>query len=135
MVLGGETIGVETAVYLAEQGKCVCITRRGEKLATKMGRSMRRIFLDYVRDHGGDSYTGVEYLGITKEGLRIREGDGNELLLHADFIVLAAGMVSDDSTARSLEEAGFYVVAAGDCLEPRDIFHAIHEGFEAGLNA
>ena len=132
VVLGGEMIGVEVAAYLAERGRSVSITRRGDKLAKNMGRSMRRAFLNYLRENGAGIHTGVTYREITGEGLLILDKEGREILLPADFIVLAAGLVPDRSAECLVEGAdpGFVI---GDCSEPRNIRWAMHEGFEAGF--
>lgn len=135
VVLGGETIGVEVAALLADQGKEVAITRRGKRLAEKMASSMRRIFLDFFREKNVKVLKGVEYLEISDEGLWVKDADGNAFLLEADSLVLAAGNISDNAVGETLKEKGYGVYAAGDCVEPRDIRSAIHEGFVAGLMA
>ncbi|MBU4175198.1 MAG: NAD(P)/FAD-dependent oxidoreductase [Actinobacteria bacterium] len=133
VVLGGEMIGVEVAAYLAQRGKIVSITRRGEKLAENMGRTMRRVFLDYLRENGAGIHTGVTYRKITGEGLLILDEEGREVLLPADLIVIAAGLVPEESAERVVEGAGLEVFRVGDCSKPRNIRWAVHEGFEAGF--
>ena len=134
VVLGGEMIGVEVAAYLIERGKRVAITRRKDRLAESMGRSMRRVFMDFLRENEVDIRTGVRYVEVTEEGLLVLDPEGREVLLPADLIVLAAGLVSDEGAAGSLEDAGLKVALAGDCSEPRDIHSAIHGGFQTGYS-
>jgi NADPH-dependent 2,4-dienoyl-CoA reductase/sulfur reductase-like enzyme len=130
IVLGGERVGVEVAACLAKQGKEVTITRRQKRLAEKMVPSLRRIFLDFLRDHAVKIYTGVEYVELREKGLVIRQ-EGNELLLPAETVVLATGSEPVREVHEEWERAGVKTIAVGDCVEPRDIASAIREGFEA----
>jgi len=134
IVIGGETLGVELAAYLSERGKRVTVTRRGEKIGTKMTRSLRRVFLDFLREKGVLLRTGLSYVEINEEGLLIRDSSGKEELLKADYIVFAAGMKPEKGLAEKLEKEGFSFLQIGDCREPRNIGSAIEEGFKAGLS-
>ena len=48
-------------------------------------------------------------------------------------IVLATGLRPDEGLARSLREAVPELYEAGDCLSPRQVMEAVHEGAEAAL--
>ena len=65
--------------------------------------------------------------------MRLINKDGNELFLKGDHIVLATGATPNKNLAQSLEGKVPELFEVGDCVEPRRIMEAIHEGAKAGL--
>jgi len=49
-------------------------------------------------------------------------------VLEADTIVLAAGAITNDQLAKTIEGKVEGIHLAGDCVQPRRILDAIHEG-------
>ena len=133
VVVGGEMVGCETADFLADRGKKVPVTRRGEQFATKINPTPRLALLTRLAQKGVSLLPGVTYLGITPEGLRIKDKDGQEKLLEADTIVLAAGARPQDGLGKSLEGMGLEVHRAGDGVEPRSITEALAEACAIAL--
>jgi thioredoxin reductase len=88
---------------------------------------MRYILLESLKAHGVHMLAGVESDQISDDGVSLHF-DGQSRFLKADHIVLAAGYLPDDALFRTLKEKGQEVYALGDCVEPRSIFNAIHEG-------
>lgn len=129
IVLGGERTGVEVAAFLAQEGKEVVLTRRKEKLALDMVPSVRKVFLDYLREREVEILTKVEYVEFRKDGLLIRR-DGEERLIAADTVVLATGSTPVRDALEAWSGVGVKAIAIGDCVEPRDLASAIREGFE-----
>jgi len=69
---------------------------------------------------------------VTDEGLVILDGQGTRRTLQADTIVLAAGAVPDERLAKAVANRVSEVYLAGDCVEPRRILEAIHQGARVG---
>jgi len=132
-VIGGERTGVEVAAFLAESGKEVTIIRRKEKLAMEMIPSVRKVFLDFLKEKGVKALTGVEYLGFRDGSVAVRHG-GEEVLIEADTVVLATGTKAAKDVFQAWSQSGVKTIAVGDCVEPRDLATAIREGFEAGYS-
>ncbi len=133
VIIGGEMVGCETGAFLAAKGKRVTVTRRGSRMATKMGPVVRRQLLDRLREKGVVLLTEVKYEEITDRGLIITAKDGKGGLVEADTIVLAAGARSNTDLAEALKGRVFRTYLIGDCVEPRGIMEAISEGFRAAL--
>ncbi len=133
VVIGGELVGCETALYLMEQGKKVTIMRRGPEFATKVHQFIRGPLLGRLQFKGVSMLTGVEYEEITEAGVVIRTGTGERKIVEADTIVLAAGAVPDTELLDALKGKAARVVSVGDCVEPRGIREAMEEGYKAGL--
>ena len=132
IIIGGELVGCETGEFLADRGKKVTITRRGPEMATKMPLSTQRLLLDRLATKGVTLLTGVKYEEITDEGLLITTKEGEKHIIEADTIVLAAGARPNTELFEALKDKGYETYLAGDCIEPRSILNAIHDGSEVG---
>ena len=133
VVIGGELVACETADFLSQQGKKVTVLRRGPEMAARMFRSNRHALLTRLEEKGVLLITGVkEYEAITEDGLVIIDGEGKQQTLEADTIVLAAGAIPNDQMARAIQGKVGEVHLAGDCVQPRRIVDAIHEGARLG---
>jgi NADPH-dependent 2,4-dienoyl-CoA reductase/sulfur reductase-like enzyme len=134
VVIGGELVGCETALLLAERGKKVTIMRRGPELATKVHRLIREPMLSRLKYKGVSMLTGVEYEEITDAGVVIKTAAGEKKIIEADTLVLAAGSTPNTELAAALKGKVARVLSVGDCVEPRSIMEAMDEGYKAGLN-
>lgn len=128
VVIGGELVGCETAEVLADKGYEVTVTRRGAAMATRLEPFLREILLPRLSGKNVAMFTGVKYEEVTDKGLRITANDGSKRLLEADSIVLAAGARPDRRIYDELQGRLAEIYLAGDCVEPRGIMEAIHDG-------
>lgn len=133
VIIGGELVGCETALYLLDRGKKVTIMRRGTRLATKVNRSVREPMIERLHVKGATVLTGVEYEEITDDGVVVRDSEGKRRLVVADTVVVAAGAVPNDGLAKLLKGRVPRLVRVGDCVAPRGIREAVEEGYRAGL--
>jgi 2,4-dienoyl-CoA reductase-like NADH-dependent reductase (Old Yellow Enzyme family)/thioredoxin reductase len=134
VVIGGELVGCETALYLLEQGKKVTVMRRGPVLATKVHHFIREPLLGRLKFKGVSMLTGVEYEEITEVGVVIRTSTGERMVVEADTVVLATGVVPDTELLPALQGKVARIFSVGDCVEPRGIRGAVEEGYRTGLD-
>ncbi|MDP2744065.1 MAG: FAD-dependent oxidoreductase [Dehalococcoidia bacterium] len=134
VVWGGKEIGVQTAEWIAKQGKEVTIVEEFKRIGKDVNafniwghRSLLanlkvKLLLE----------TTVER--ITDGGIVVKK-DGQEQTIPADTVVLASSMEARKELLQALEtEAAIDDVrSAGDCVAPRKAFNAIHDGHKAGL--
>lgn len=132
VVIGAELVGCETADFLCQKGKQVTVVRRGPEMATKMFPSNREALLSRLTKRGVALLTGVTYEEITDRGLVITDKEGRRRTLEADSIVLAAGAIPNTALFKALEGKVPQIHVAGDCLQPRRILDAIHDGARLG---
>jgi len=136
IILGGGYIGCETAHFLAEKGASVTIVSRQEApMANEViDVSIRKPLLDILNKKRIRTILGVQrYKGILPKGMSLIDREGKELFLEADSIVLASGARPDNALADSLRGKVPRLFEAGDCVEPRRLLEAIHEGANAAL--
>jgi len=133
VIIGGEKVACETALYLSEAGKNVAMTRRGPRMATSVTPWLKRWLLDTLYHNGAMMLPGVTYEEITGTGLTVTTEEGNRVELEADTIVLAAGAVPDEDIFNALQgESKSAIHRVGDCIKPGNVHSAIHSATEIG---
>lgn len=131
VVLGGNEIGAETALYLAQMGKTVTIVRRGpEAMPPDVGPFNVVRLMEMLADNKVKWVTNVDVKEITAGGVvLVDKKEGHEQTLNADTVVLARGLIADNRLYNALEGKVPELYAIGDSIKPRKIWEAMHDGF------
>jgi len=129
VIIGGGTVGCETAEFLADKGAKVTIVEMLGHVATDMGVLTRALLMERLKQKGIRIFTKKRVKEIIPGGLILEEDGHAETIDHMDTIVLAVGYKSDKDMEEIIEEKGLSFYKIGDCSEPRNIMEAIHEGF------
>jgi len=161
VVVGGNAVGLETALYLARIGTLspeilhFLVTNHAESMETVselLSRGSKEVtVIEMIRKAGKDIglstrwtimaelrrlsvtiMTGTTAVAITKEGLEIEKEDGKGFL-PADSVVLAVGSSAENALLNELEGLAPEIYAIGDAKSPRKAMEAIREGFEVGI--
>jgi NADPH-dependent 2,4-dienoyl-CoA reductase/sulfur reductase-like enzyme len=128
VVVGGGMIGCDVALFLAEQGKKVTITTRGDDIARGMNQSERLAYFERLSKQSVEIRTGVHLEEVTDNGVIVVDRAGSRIEIKGDHVVLASGLVPNRRLFDELAKIpNLRVYAIGDCAEPRMIFDAIHE--------
>ena len=135
VIIGGGLEGLDTALYLAEQGKQVVIVKRFPEVGTHLDVTTR---MSFIKEPGGliskykiDIITEASVLEVNERGVELVDKLKNRTFIEADSVVYARGRQSliDDKLRECVNEV--YVI--GDARQPRKIIDAIHEGFMTAL--
>ncbi len=132
VIIGGGTVGCETADYLATLGRQVSIVEILETIAADASLKTRPFLVARLEKQGVQMFSKVSHEERTDEGLNIIDGEGKHVTLEADSIVCACGTKPDNELFRELEGKVPELYAIGDCVQPRKILDAIHEGAAVG---
>lgn len=132
VVVGGELVGCEVAEFLADRGRSVVVVRRGPEMATRVLAGRRQFMIERLKQKGVVLLTGVEYRRIVGDGLVVSIGGEGECNVQADTIVLAAGSVPNADLSLNPQCPTVETLVVGDCVDPRSILAAVHEGNRAG---
>lgn len=121
VVVGGRFIGMEVAIWLAEEGHDVSlITRAGlGENGIKLEKLTFKTLADKLVELRVPLYLHATVLQITDEAVIFSMG-GEIYSLPADTVILAVGMRSDDKLAGQVEGAAPEIHMVGDCVRPRD---------------
>lgn len=133
VVAGGGLNGCDVAVDLALAGKRVTLVERNGEVGRDLNHVSRGGLLHRLEAHGVEILTGHEVVAFSDDGVTVRAGSGEERTLPADTVVLAMGAVARNELVEPLKRAVPELYAVGDCLKPRKIGEAVHEGFRVGL--
>ncbi len=133
VVVGGGTVGCETALLLAENGCKVSIVEMLDDFAIGLeGANKLDLMIDF-EENGVELLTGCCVQKIDENAVYY---DNNGLTsIDAEVVVLALGQKSQgQDLAQELEDAGIYAVVVGDAKQPGKFINATTEGFYAALN-
>jgi 2,4-dienoyl-CoA reductase-like NADH-dependent reductase (Old Yellow Enzyme family)/thioredoxin reductase len=135
VVVGGELVGCEVAVMLAEAGKQVTVTTLEDGLLTFGAHPQRSALVYSLCDqHKVPVLSVAEYKEITSRSVLLVDKEGSERVLEADTVVIAAGTRPNNGLIEDLKRMVPEVYSAGDCVETRSILEAMREGYLAGLS-
>jgi len=121
VVVGGRFIGMEVAIWLAEEGEDVSlITKAGlGENGIRLEKLTFKTLADKLVEMRIPLYLHATVLEITDQAVIFSMG-GEVYSLPADTVILAVGMRSEDSLSRELEGAAGEIHMVGDCVAPRD---------------
>jgi 2,4-dienoyl-CoA reductase-like NADH-dependent reductase (Old Yellow Enzyme family)/thioredoxin reductase len=135
VVIGDGMNGCEVALYLAQLGRKVTVTGfRGSmvEVASEGGRFLRPVLLNLLKNLGVSIRIGLVLIEITDRSAVFVDRVARNHVFEADTVVLATGMSPERKLAEELERGAIPVYRAGDCVEPRRMYEAVHSGHIAG---
>ena len=134
LIVGGGSVGLETAHFLAEKGKNVTVVEQLNRFAADMGPISRFYLRSKLKELGVTLMKATRLLSINDQGA-IVEKDGKETLIsNIDAIVWAVGSVSNNLLVDALKGSHYEVYIVGDANKPRDALSAIEEAHITASN-
>jgi NADPH-dependent 2,4-dienoyl-CoA reductase/sulfur reductase-like enzyme len=128
VVVGGGLVGLKLAHFLAERGRTVTVLEEGSHVGLPMAMPRRWAAISAAVALGVQLQRKAKVVAI--EAHRVTYSVGDEVChVDADDVVIASGVVADDSFATALAEAGFDVRTVGDAAEVGYIEGAIHSAW------
>ena len=161
VIVGGNAVGLETALYLADIGtlspealhflvvnraeswdtleklvskgiKEVTVVEMTRHIGKDIGNSTRWTVMAELKRLGVRLLKNAKALAINDRGIEILTDDKTETIA-ADSVVIAAGSRSEDRLFLEIKDLVPEVHIIGDAKEPRNALDAVREGFLAGL--
>jgi 2,4-dienoyl-CoA reductase (NADPH2) len=161
VIVGGNAVGLETAIYLANIGtispetlhflainkaetwdvmdslinkgiKEVTVVEMLTKYGRDIGVSTRWTILDELKRLGVRIVAGARAVAVREEGLEIEKSEKREII-QADTIVIATGAKAENHLEVELKGLVKEQYVIGDAAGPRKALDAIMEGFMTGL--
>jgi 2,4-dienoyl-CoA reductase-like NADH-dependent reductase (Old Yellow Enzyme family)/thioredoxin reductase len=132
VIIGGGSVGAETAKFLLDQEKDVTLVEMLTEIAGDAEKVNRKVLLRSVGEKGAKIRVSTQATAILAEGVEV-EFDGNKETLPTDTVVLATGIRPNNELEAALRALPAELHKVGDCVKPRKAIDAIHEGFKAAL--
>lgn len=130
VVIGGGSIGCETALHLAKQGKKATVVEILDTVLSDMIWGNALDLMKLLDENKVEILTDTNPLKITETGVEVANQEDKESTLEADTIIVATGMKSNNGVfVEKLWDKVPEVITIGDCVKPRRILHAIAEGY------
>jgi len=133
VIIGGGTVGCETADYLAEKGKQVAVVEVLKRAAGDMYMMVRRRLMDGLRSRKVMLLTSACCEAILDGSVLVTTGDGKRENIPADTVIIAVGYKPNNGLAEALKGLAAETYCIGDASKPRRICDAVQEGYLAGL--
>ncbi len=135
IIIGGQRLGVDTALYLASKNKEVTLLVRGENesyITQNITRTLRTHISQSLQRHNIKIIYRVSIDRVTKDNIALNiDGTHRELPYKRAIIAMSLKPVLP-SFSKEIELIGCPVYKIGDCVFPRGLGSAISEGFEIG---
>ena len=132
VVIGGGSIGCETAEFLAKQGKKVSIIEMTDTFAGNTGKTAQTILLGHLKGNGVKLLPESRVEKITATEIVYKSKDGKMNSVKADTVVLAIGNRPDTSLYDSLKDEVKEIYNIGDSNGGGIIPNAVYDGYTVG---
>lgn len=132
LVIGGGSVGCETADFLASQGKHVTLVEMRADIGVDVVQRVRQVLLQRLESGKVGVETSATVCRILGDGVVLEQCGGKKQLTGYDDLVLALGTKPENGLAAALKNDGYEVVVIGDAAEPRDALAAILKAGEVG---
>ena len=127
IVLGGGSVGIETAEYLRMLGKEVTVIEMLDRICGDLGPLNRVNLVERISGSGIKIFLNTSVLELTEEGIRVLKEGKEHVLDPPDSVVIAMGARASARQPAGVEGQVHYI---GDCRKPGNAMDAIHGAFE-----
>ena len=131
-VLGGGSVGVETAEYMDYCGSKTTIIEMMDDILIGLERETRLMSLNSIREYQIQVYTQSRVTNISEDSITFNRKGKDVTLDEIDTVVVAAGSRPVNQLAEPLEALGIKVTSVGDAKKVRNGLAAVYEGYMAG---
>ena len=132
LVVGGAAMGCEIAAHLAGQNRKVTLIEMRDAIALDLEPRARLALLSLLNQGGVEILEGRRLEKIEDGEIFVVDSNRNSKAIKGDSLILALGLIPNQELNQAVKENFGEVHIIGDCLKPRKIYQAIHEGAFAG---
>lgn len=129
LVIGGGLVGIETAEFLARNGKAVVVVELLEEVARDMEMITRKMTMKRLGELPVELRTGTEIVAFEAGYATVKAQGKTAKLGPFDSVVVAVGTRRDHGLLEPLSALGVEVHVVGDALELRQIMGAVESAW------
>lgn len=136
VVGGGDLVGCETALLLAQQGKKVSVVEMMPEILGGHGTipHMNEFMLvDILKSHKVNICTNTRVTMTNENSVNIKQGDQN-IEIPADTLIISVGYNSNNVLYEEIKDLDIPAYNVGDSNKVHDIMYAIWDAYELGRN-
>ncbi len=131
-LIGGGLVGLETALFLAREGKKVILIEMADEIGGDVGPLNRARLKEALGKTTVEIRCRTRLQKIDKTCITVH-GEAGEYEISMDTVVLAVGAKAQNSLYPALAGRIRHLYSIGDCAAPRKMIEAIHEGYDVAL--
>jgi pyruvate/2-oxoglutarate dehydrogenase complex dihydrolipoamide dehydrogenase (E3) component len=128
VVVGGAAMGCEVALHIASSGRKVTIVEVLDEIAMDLESRCRLALLELLREKRVEILSSWKLERIEEGKVLLMGRESQRLEVTTESVILAFGLKSNQELLKPLKDHFTEVYTIGDCVEPRKIYQAIHEG-------
>jgi 2,4-dienoyl-CoA reductase-like NADH-dependent reductase (Old Yellow Enzyme family)/NADPH-dependent 2,4-dienoyl-CoA reductase/sulfur reductase-like enzyme len=141
VIVGGRYVGLDAALFLAARGNKKISVIETKKIGWGLNHRQRFSVMENLIKYDVRMYPDSTLESITECGVNVLWDGGEPVVksgrfmfytLKADTVVLATGSRPEKRLYEQLSSVMPEVYAIGDCVQPRTVLAAIHEGWTIG---
>jgi 2,4-dienoyl-CoA reductase (NADPH2) len=161
-IIGGGSVGLETALFVAAKGTInpetlhflfaydaasperlrelifqgssrITVFEMLPRIGQDVGKSTRWILFDNLKRYKVSVKTGAAVTSVRSGMVRFKKDDKEEQL-QFDNVIIASGSQSVPGLSKEIKRLGIPFATVGDCVRPGKLNEAIHGGFLAAMN-
>ena len=132
LVVGGGAVGLETAEALSEAGAAATVIEMTDKIGTGLHATRLQPMLERLARSGVRTLKRTKLLAIEDQWAQVESEEKQTRLGPFDYFVFAVGSRSNRQLADTVA-VDVPVTVIGDAVQPRTIYEAVREGFQAAL--
>jgi NADPH-dependent glutamate synthase beta subunit-like oxidoreductase len=130
VVVGGGLVGCETALHLALQGQKVSIIEMMDDILLKVNVISRYGMIESLTEKGVSWSCGMKLVSVKDSEIIVSDKKGKKEHSINGHAVYAMGFEpGNNGLSETLTGKVPELYSIGDCVSPRKIWNAIHEGF------
>ncbi|MBW2429141.1 MAG: FAD-dependent oxidoreductase [Deltaproteobacteria bacterium] len=133
LIVGGGAGGLEVAEYLATDDVDITIIEMTETIGSGLHATRQQLMLERIEKAGVRLLKNTRLVAIAGKDVKVAAADGVNTLGPFDVIVFAVGYQSNAKLATEINQDQA-VTIVGDAVQPRSIYEAIKEGFDAAIS-
>ncbi len=134
VVVGGGSVGCETAEYLVKKGKKVTIIEMLDDVMQDSGVAVKALMLMRLAAENVSIMRKSKVIQIKDNCVLVQTENGNQCVINMDTVVIAVGARSVNTLSDKLKGARIPHTVIGDCIKPRKIYEAIQEAYRAAYD-
>lgn len=132
IILGGNSVGLETAHFLAAQRKKVTVLEMQSSIGSDMVATVRWHLRHLLGEHGVQTLRSTRLKEVCSKGLVVETKEGEKILPGAEDIVMAVGSRPENGLQSVIKDLVPDVYIIGDAAKPRNGLIAVRQGWETG---
>ena len=134
-IVGGGTVGLETADLLVKRGCSIALIEPRAGLAEGMSKSNRMEVIDRLRAAKVNILVKTEVVAVKNGTLTLRDVGGAEQSRSiGEFLIIAVGVQPNLEMTALLDQAGVPYIAIGDCFQPGDFMSCLRDARMVGAS-